>query len=119
MAIAPRQEDGMELESYFEFHSPDSIRLKGHRIEVEHVIEFYHEGFSPEAIVQELPSLSLEKIHATITYYLHNKAEVDQYMARRRAEATRRSQEHDQQEPSPALQRLRKRREEQAQASRP
>ncbi|MFM7367793.1 MAG: hypothetical protein ACKO2Z_08335, partial [Sphaerospermopsis kisseleviana] len=26
--------------------------------------------------------LNLEKIHATITYYLHNRAEIDAYMLR-------------------------------------
>jgi uncharacterized protein (DUF433 family) len=106
----------MELESYFEFSGPDSIRIKGHRIEVEYVIEYYHEGFTPEAIAQDLPSLSLEKIHATITYYLHNKPAVDAYIARRRAAAERLSQEHAQQEPSPAVQRLRK---QQAEVQRP
>ena len=108
----------MELESYFEFRGPDSIRIRGHRVEVEHVIDFYHEGFSPEAIAQELPSLSLEAIYATITYYLHNRSAVDQYMARRRAEAERLSSEHDRQPDSPAVERLRKLRAQHLQAPR-
>jgi hypothetical protein len=29
-----------------------------------------------------LPTLSLEKIHATITWYLHNKLQVDAYLIR-------------------------------------
>jgi hypothetical protein len=37
----------------------------------------------PEAIVRDVyPSLTLEEVYATITYYLHNKAEVDAYLER-------------------------------------
>jgi uncharacterized protein (DUF433 family) len=72
----------MRLEDYFDFMGPDTIRLKGHRINLEHVIRYYNEGYSPEQIAQEYPGLSLEVIHAAITYYLHNKADVDAMLAR-------------------------------------
>ena len=72
----------MELENHFEFLDPDDIRIKGHRIGIDNVIAYYLQGFTPEQILQELPSLNLEKIHATITYYLHNRAEIDAYMLR-------------------------------------
>ena len=97
----------MDLENYFEFRGADSIRIKGHRIEVEHIIELYHEGFSPEAIAHDLPSLSLETIYATITYYLHNQAPIDQYIMHRRTEAERLSQAHIKQASSPVIKRLR------------
>ena len=57
-------------------------------------------------IAVEFPGLSLEKVHATITYYLHNRAEVDAYMQRSQEEAERGYQEwlaH----PSPLIERLR------------
>ena len=72
----------MQLEEYFDFIGPNTIRIKGHRIGIEHVVERYHDGFSPEQIAQEFPGLGLEQIYATITYYLHNKAEVDTYIVR-------------------------------------
>ena len=56
------------LEDYLEFLSPDDIRLKEHRIGIDNVIDYYLQGYSPEQILAELPSLNLEKIHATITY---------------------------------------------------
>jgi hypothetical protein len=49
------------LEDYFEFLSPDDIRLKGHRIGIGNVLDYYLEG-SPEEIAANLPSLSLEQI---------------------------------------------------------
>ena len=42
----------------------------------------YCEGASPEELLLRYPTLSLEKIHATITYYLANKVEIEAYMKR-------------------------------------
>lgn len=72
----------IKLEDYFEFHSVNEIRLVGHRIGIEDVLKYYLEGYSPEEINLNLPSLSLEKIYATITYYLHNKQQIDTYLSR-------------------------------------
>ena len=94
------------LEDYFEFLSPDDIRIKGHRIGIDDVINYYLQGYSPEQILAELPSLNLEKIHATITYYLRNRTEIDAYMARLAAWREQRYQE-DRANPSPVVQRLR------------
>ena len=37
----------MVLEDYFDFLEPDVIRLKGHRIGIEDVIELYEQGIAP------------------------------------------------------------------------
>ena len=96
----------MQLEDYFDFLSPDDIRIKGHRIGIDHVIEYYLKGYSPEEIVANLPTLSLEKVHATITYYLHNRGEVDAYLWRLAKWREQRYQE-SLANPSPVAQRLR------------
>ena len=57
----------MELEDYFDFLSPDDIRLKGHRVGIDTVLDYYLEGYTPEEIVANLPTLSLEQVYATIT----------------------------------------------------
>ena len=72
----------IKLEDYFEFYSPEDIRLVGHRIGIEDVLKYYLEGYTPEEINLNLPSLGLEKIYATITYYLHNKQQIDLYLSR-------------------------------------
>jgi len=96
----------MQLEDYFEFVAPDDIRLKGHRIGLDDVLAYYLEGYTPEEIAANLPTLSLEQIYATITYYLHNQAEIDAYLARL---ATWREQRYRewQTQPSPVIERLR------------
>ncbi|MHC0062862.1 DUF433 domain-containing protein [Nostoc sp. UIC 10890] len=96
----------MQLEDYFEFLDPDDIRLKGHRIGIDNVIQYYLQGCSPEQILEELPSLNLEKIYATLTYYLHNRVEIDAYMLRLAKWREQRYQELSA-NPSPLMQRLR------------
>ena len=61
-----------------------SSGLKGHRIDIEIVLEDYLEGASPEEILLRYPTLNLEKIHATILYYLAKKEEVEAYLERAR-----------------------------------
>ncbi|MEH2032931.1 MAG: DUF433 domain-containing protein [Nostoc sp.] len=72
----------MQLEDYFDFLSADDIRLKGHRIGIDNILDYYLEGYTPEEIAANLPSLSLEQIHATITYYLHNRTNIEAYLSR-------------------------------------
>jgi uncharacterized protein (DUF433 family) len=80
----------MQLEDYFEFETFDTpygpverIRIKGHRIAIENVLEFYNQGVSAEEIQRvHYPSLTLEEVYATLAYYLHNKEAVDAYNER-------------------------------------
>jgi uncharacterized protein (DUF433 family) len=80
----------MLLEDYFEFEKFETpygpverIRIKGHRISIEHVIEFYNRGVSAEDIVKvHYPTLAPEEVYATLTYYLHNREAVDAYIKR-------------------------------------
>ena len=96
----------MKLEDYLDFQGPDVIRLKGHRLGIEHIVERFYEGYSPEEIMQHFPGLSLEQIYGTIAYYLHNKAEIDAYVARLNRGAEERYQEALA-NPSPLMRRLR------------
>ena len=96
-----------KLEDYFDFLDPNDIRIKGHRIGIDNVIDYYLTGCTPEQIREHFPSLNLEKIYATITYYLHNSEEIDAYMERLNSEREQRYQEWLTAEPSPAIKRLR------------
>ena len=66
----------MELESYFDFISEDAIRIRGTRVGIETVVRDYLHGAGPEEIVLHYPTLTLEQVHATITYYLANQDKV-------------------------------------------
>jgi len=104
----------MQLEDYFDFLGPDAIRIRGHRIGLEHVLAYYREGYNPDEIAQEFPGLSPEKIYAAITYYLSHRTEVEAYLARLRERSEREYQEWAA-IPSPLVQRLQAIRAERAQ----
>lgn len=71
----------MELETYFDFLAPDDIRVKGTRLGIETILyEYIHRDQPPEAITARYPSLTLEQVYATITYYLHNQEAVTAYL---------------------------------------
>lgn len=72
----------MNLDTYFEILGPDDIRIRGHRVGIDDVLNYYLDGYSPNEIAAQLPTLGLEQIYATITYYLHNRSEMDAYLAR-------------------------------------
>jgi uncharacterized protein (DUF433 family) len=71
----------VQLEDYFDFVTPADIRLKGHRIGIETVLWDYLEGgLAPEEIAFRYPTLSLEEICATLTYYWRHRSQVESYL---------------------------------------
>ena len=69
----------MNFENYLDFSNPSAIRIKGHRIGLEHLLTYYKRGVVAEDIAREF-GLNLETIYVTITYYLTHKTEVDVYL---------------------------------------
>lgn len=72
----------MELRDYFDFNSEIDIRIKGHRIAIQHVLNKYRQGMGTDELRRRFPTLSMEKIYATILYYLANREEVEVYLER-------------------------------------
>lgn len=72
----------MQLEDYFEFVSGQEIRLCGSRIGIEAILSEYLDGALPEEIALNYPPVTLEQVHAAITYYLSHRAAMDEYLAR-------------------------------------
>ncbi|HEV3279229.1 MAG TPA: DUF433 domain-containing protein [Terriglobia bacterium] len=55
--------------------------LTGSRVSLESVICPFLDGASPETLVDEFPTLSLEQVHGAVTFYLAHRAEMDAYLA--------------------------------------
>ena len=72
----------MQLEDYFEFVSADEIRLRGSRVGIEAILSEYLDGALPEEIALNYPPLTLEQVHAAITYYLSHRTAMDEYLDR-------------------------------------
>jgi uncharacterized protein (DUF433 family) len=70
------------------------IVLTGHRIGLYHVVEGYNQGYSPEQLHEEYPTLPLELINKVLAFYKENQSEVDAYMVRFRAECDRQHEEY-------------------------
>jgi len=98
----------MQLEDYFDLETPGYVRVKGTRVPIDVLIEEFNRGTVPDRIQKSFPTTTLEQVYATITYYLHNRAEVDEYLRRGRERAEAAYQEHlRRQPPSPLAEKLR------------
>ncbi len=97
----------MQLEDYFEFLSPDDIRVKGTRIGIEHILyQYIHRAQSPEEIAERFHTLTLEQVYATILYYHANQKAVSAYIADWLAWGQQ-MREQQQNNPPPFLEKLR------------
>lgn len=99
------EKTSMTLNDYFEFLDIDDIRIKGTRVGIETILEDYLNAASPEEIAVRYPTVTLEQVYATITYYLRNKNKIDQYLERWRIHAEQ-SWNNQEQHPSSAVKRL-------------
>ena len=97
----------LPMDDYLELVSPDVVRVKGHRIGLEHIVERYRDGYSPDQIALDFPGVSLAQIYGIIAYYLHHQDEVDAYVQRVDDRAEEAYQRSAAEPPSPATTRIR------------
>ena len=98
----------MKLESYFDFLADDDIRIKGSRIGIESVLyEYIYRNKSAEDIAGQFPSLTSEKVYATILYYLSNRESTEKYLLDW-LNFSRKMRDEQAKNPSPIVLRLRK-----------
>lgn len=83
----------MDVRDYFDFIDETSIRIKGHRVYIDEVLEERLQGKEPEEILRCFPKLPLEKIYATLLYYEANRTEVEAYLKRVKQQQERLDQE--------------------------
>ena len=96
----------MQLEDYFIFLAANDIRVKGTRIGIETILTDYLElGLFAEQIAARYPTLTLEQVYATLTYYWHNRQKIDEYLATIDQEIEQQRQDQAL-NPAPAIQRL-------------
>ena len=64
-----------------------ALRVGNSRVLLELVIRAFQDGATPETIVQRYSTLTLPDVYAVITYYLHHRSEIEEYLARREQQA--------------------------------
>jgi len=67
-------------------HESGVIRVSGTRVSLDSVLYAFLDGSTPEEIVQQYPSLRLADVYSIVAYYLENRAELDDYLATRKAQ---------------------------------
>ena len=60
------------------------LRVGNSRVSLDAVIIAFSQGATPEQIVEDYDSLELSEVYAVISYYLQNREEVEDYLAKRK-----------------------------------
>jgi len=79
----------MTLPEFLTQDADGHIHVTRHRIGLQDLVYYYNEGYSPEALLEAFPTLSLALVHKVIAFYLEDKVEVDAYVATCDAEMER------------------------------
>jgi uncharacterized protein (DUF433 family) len=71
------------------------VRVGSSRVTLDTVVAAFHEGMTPEGIVEQYPALQPAEVYSVIGYILSHPAEVETYLRDRQhlAEAVRRENE--------------------------
>lgn len=71
------------------------VKVGGTRVTLDTVVKAFARGATAEEIAQQYPSTSLPDVYATISYYLQNRLQVDEYLRKRQEQglAVRRQNE--------------------------
>lgn len=63
------------------------LRVGDSRVSLDTVVYHFNNGMDAAEIQDAYDSMSLAQVHAALAYYLHNRAKVDQYIAKRAIQA--------------------------------
>lgn len=58
--------------------------IKGSRIAVRHIVEYWRAGVSPEEILTYYPNLTLAQIFDALSYYSDHQDEINKYIEKNR-----------------------------------
>ena len=65
------------------------LKVGDTRVSLDTVVSEFNKGSDAAEIQRTFDSMSLAQVHSAIAYYLHNKAEVDRYLAKRETARTK------------------------------
>lgn len=79
------------------------MRLGQTRVRLDTVITAWRQGESAEQIVENFDVLDLADVYAVISYYLHHRLEVEEYMTQNQQKGERLRAEHEHRFPPAGL----------------
>lgn len=75
------------------YDSVGVLRVGDSRVSLDSVLAVFHEGATPEEIVQQYDVLLLADVYAVISYYLAHQQDIDGYLKIRRSQREKTRQE--------------------------
>lgn len=72
----------LQVAALLDILAPDDVRIRGHRLGLEHLVFAFNRGETAEEIVQRFPGVDLRTVYTLIAYYLTYRAEIDHYIER-------------------------------------
>lgn len=73
------------METSYVMEVDGAYRITGSRVSLDSVVYDFLSGLSPESIVDNYDTLTLEQVYGAITYYLAHRPEVDTHLLQNRA----------------------------------
>jgi uncharacterized protein (DUF433 family) len=70
------------MEKRYVTQTESGYRITGSRVSLDSVVYDFLSGLSPESIVENYDTLTLEQVYGAITYYLAHRDEVDAHLQR-------------------------------------
>ena len=76
---------------------PPTVSVSETRVSLDSIVYEFRRAVSPEAIVANFPTLTLEQVYGAIAFYLSKQSEIDEYLRKsEEAYETARQANHDQ-----------------------
>ena len=73
------------MEKNYVTQAEGGYRVTDSRVSLDSVVYDFLSGLSPESIVDNYDTLTLEQVYGAITYYLAHRAEIDAHLEHNRA----------------------------------
>lgn len=72
------------MEKEYVSKNESGYHLAGSRVSLDSLVYDWRNGLSPESIVENFGTLTLEQVYGALTYYLAHQTEVDAHLQRQR-----------------------------------
>ena len=70
------------METSYVTNTDGSYKIAASRVSLDSVVYDFRSGLSPESIVDNYDTLTLEQVYGAITYYLAHRTEIDAHLQR-------------------------------------
>ena len=85
-SIRQEEKQSRNMNPTYVEQSKAGYRISGTRVSLDSIVYAFLNGDNAETIAQSFPTLTLEQVYGALTYYLANRADVDNYLRQEQSE---------------------------------